>query len=310
MKNIRIVFMGTPDFAVPGLDAVHKNFGITACFTQPSRPSGRGKKMADSPVKKFCKKKNIPVHTPINFKNESSINLLKDLKPDVLLVAAFGIILPKKVLEIPNLEALNIHASLLPRWRGAAPIQHSILAGDSVTGITIMRMTEKLDAGDIVLQKNLVIKENDNAQTLHDNLAALGGKLILEVLKNLQKNSRLLYHPQDETKVTYASKISTSNAKINWSKSGKEILRQIRAFNPWPGAWFEIGEQRIQIYEATVTKTNKKIVSGRIIDKNFSISCGNNELLHPKVLQRSGKSKMNVSSFIRGFNFSINGKIK
>ena len=309
MKNTRIVFMGTPDFAVPGLDTIYKNFGISGCFTQPSRPSGRGQKIIDSSIKKYCLKNNIPLYEPENFKSRKNVDLLKNLNPDVLVVAAYGIILPKDVLEIPKLEALNIHASLLPRWRGAAPIQHAILSGDQVTGITIMKMTDQLDAGDIVLQKEIKIKDNDTSQNVHDNLAKLGGELISQVLTNIQKGKKISSNIQDESKATYASKITTQDAKINWSKNGKKILQKIRAFNPWPGAWFQINDERIQIYDAVVSSSNKKNTPGTIMDNKFTISCGENELLHPKVLQRSGKNKMDISSFLRGFNFSINTKI-
>lgn len=309
MKNTRIVFMGTPDFAVPGLDTIYKNFGISGCFTQPSRPSGRGQKIIDSSIKKYCLKNNILLYEPENFKSRKNVNLLKNLNPDVLVVAAYGIILPENILEIPKLEALNIHASLLPRWRGAAPIQHAILSGDQVTGITIMKMTDQLDAGDIVLQKEIKIKDNDTSQNVHDNLAKLGGELISQVLTNIQKGKKISSNIQDESKATYASKITTQDAKINWSKNGKKILQKIRAFNPWPGAWFQINDERIQIYDAVVSSSNKKNTPGTIMDNKFTISCGENELLHPKVLQRSGKNKMDISSFLRGFNFSINTKI-
>ena len=310
MKNLRIVFMGTPDFAVPGLDAIYKKFGVVGCFTQPSRPSGRGQKIIDSPIKKYCLKNSITLHEPENFKSEENINLLKNLNPDILVVAAYGIILPKKILDIPKLESLNIHASLLPRHRGAAPIHHAILAGDKITGITIMKMTEQLDAGDIVLQKEIKINDNSTLQNLHDNLANLGEELISNVLESIQKGKKIPSHKQDKSKVTYASKITTNDARIDWSKEGKHILQQIRAFNPWPGAWFQINKERIQIYDADITFSNKENSPGIIIDDKFTITCGKKELLHPKLLQRSGRKKLDISSFLRGFNFTINTKIE
>ena len=171
-------------------------------------------------------------------------------------------------------------------------------------------MTEQLDAGDIVLQKKIKIKDSNTSQDVHDNLARLGAELISEVLTTIQKGNKISSNVQDESKATYASKITTQDAKINWSKNGKKILQQIRAFNPWPGAWFQINDQRIQIYDAGISSSNKKNTPGIIIDDKFSISCGENELLHPKVLQRSGKNKIDISSFLRGFNFSINTKIE
>ena len=171
-------------------------------------------------------------------------------------------------------------------------------------------MIEQLDAGDIVLQEKIKIKDSDTSKNIHDNLSTLGGKLIFQVLSTIQKEGAISSNIQDKSKVTYASKITTQDAKINWSRNGKKILQKIRAFNPWPGAWFQINEERIQIYDAVVSSSNKKNTPGIIADDKLSISCGKNELLHPKVLQRSGKNKMDISSFLRGFKFSINTKIR
>ena len=309
MKSLKVVFMGTPEFALPGLQSIYKNFNLIGCFTQPSRPSGRGQKISHSPVKNFCIKNNIPIFTPENFKEEKEINHLKKMNCDILVVSAYGIILPKKILSIPRFGALNIHASLLPRWRGAAPIQRAILSGDKKTGITIMQMNEKLDAGAIVLQKEINIKEKNTSQEIHDQLAQLGGKLINDILKILQKEEKIKSIPQDETNTTYAKKISTEEAKINWNKSGKEILRQVKAFNPIPGAWFTVNKERIKIFDADISSSNNKS-AGLILDKNFSISCGNGDVLNPKILQRSGKSQMDINTFIRGFHFEVNQKIE
>ena len=309
MKSLKVVFMGTPEFALPGLQSIYKNFNLIGCFTQPSRPSGRGQKISHSPVKNFCIKNNIPIFTPENFKEEKETNHIKKMNCDILVVSAYGIILPKKILSIPRFGALNIHASLLPRWRGAAPIQRAILSGDKKTGITIMQMNENLDAGAIVLQKEINIKEKNTSQEIHDQLAQLGGKLINDVLKILQKEEKIKSIPQDETNTTYAKKISTEEAKINWNKSGKEILRQVKAFNPIPGAWFTVNKERIKIFDADISSSNNKS-AGLILDKNFSISCGNGDVLNPKILQRSGKSQMDINTFIRGFHFEVNQKIE
>ena len=231
--KLKVVFMGTPEFALSGLKTIYKNFNLIGCYTQPSRPSGRGQKISHSPVKNFCIQNNIPVFTPENFKEGSEIDRLKKINCDVLVVAAYGIILSKDILKIPRFGALNIHASLLPRYRGAAPIQRAILAGEKKTGITIMQMNEKLDAGEIILQKEIEIKENNTAQEIHDKLANIGGKLINDVLKKIEKGEQIKLTPQDEKKVTYAQKITTEETKINWNKSGKEILRQIKAFGGW-----------------------------------------------------------------------------
>ena len=296
--------MGTPEFALPGLETIYKNFNLIGCFTQPSRPSGRGQKISHSPVKNFCIKNKIPIFTPENFKRENEINQLKKINCDVLVVAAYGIILPKDILIIPKFGALNIHASLLPRWRGAAPIQRAILAGDKKTGITIMQMNEKLDAGGIILQKEIEIKEKNTAQEIHDKLVQVGGKLINNVLKQLEKDGQIKSTPQDETKATYAKKITADEAKINWDRSGKEILRQIKAL----GGWFLLKNERIKIFDAEISST-KTESPGLIIDKNFSISCGKSGAINPKVLQKSGGNKMNIETFLRGFKFEINQKV-
>ena len=303
--KLKVVFMGTPEVALPGLQFIYKNFDLVGCYTQPSKPSGRGQKISHSPVKNFCIKNNIPVFTPENFKDESEIDRLKKINCDVLVVAAFGIILPKDVLTIPKFGALNIHASLLPAWRGAAPIQRAILAGDKKTGITIMQMNENLDAGEIILQKEIEIKENNNAQEIHDKLANIGGKLINDILKKIEKEEEIKSTSQDETKVTYAQKIKTEETKINWNKSGKEILRQIKAF----GGWLIINKQRIKIFDANISSTKNKS-PGLIVDKNFSISCGNGDIIKPTILQKSGATKMDIHTFLRGFHFEINQKVE
>ena len=212
--KLKVAFMGTPEFALPGLKTIYKNFNLIGCYTQPSRPSGRGQKISHSPVKNFCIKNKIPIFTPENFKKEREINHLKEINCDVLVVAAFGQILPKDVLTIPKFGALNIHASLLPRWRGAAPIQRAILAGDKKTGVTIMQMNEKLDAGEIILQKKIEIKEKNTAQVIHDQLAEIGSNLINQVLKKLEKNQKVQSIPQDERGVTYAKKLQQMKQKL------------------------------------------------------------------------------------------------
>jgi methionyl-tRNA formyltransferase len=303
--KLKVAFMGTPEFAIPGLKTIYKNFNLICCYTQPSRPSGRGQKISHSSVKNFCIENNISVFTPENFKDKSEIDRLKKINYDVLVVAAYGIILPKDVLRIPRFGALNIHASLLPRYRGAAPIQRAILAGDKKTGITIIQMNEKLDAGEIILQKEIEIKEKHTAEEIHDKLANIGGKLINDVLKKIEKKGQIKSTPQDETKVTYAQKIKTEETKINWNKSGKDILRQIKAF----GGWLIINKQRIKIFDADISSMKNKF-PGLIVDKNFSISCGNGDIIKPTILQKSGATKMDIHTFLRGFHFEINQKVE
>ena len=304
MKSLKVVFMGTPEFALTGLQSIYKNFNLISCFTQPSRPAGRGQKISHSPVKNFCSKNNVPVFTPKNFKEDKEINNLKKMKCDVLVVAAYGIILPKEVIAIPKFGAINIHASLLPKYRGAAPIQRAILAGDKKTGITIMQMNEKLDAGNIILQKEIEIKEKNTAQEIHNQLSQIGGELINNLLKQLEKKEQIKSIPQNESMATYAKKITPEETKINWEKSGKEILRQINAI----GGWFLLNKERVKIFDAEIS-SRKTETPGFIVDKNFSISCGKDEVISPKVLQKSGGVKMKIETFLRGFSFEINQKV-
>jgi len=303
--KLKVVFMGTPEFALPGLESIYKNFDLVGCYTQPSRPAGRGQKISHSMVKKFCLKNKIPVYTPENFKASEEINRFKETNCDVLVVAAYGIILPKEILVIPKFGAINIHASLLPLWRGAAPIQRAILAGDKKTGITIMQMNEKLDAGNIILQKEIKINEENTSQEIHDVLSQMGGESITNVLKILEVDEKIKSVPQNESKATYAKKISPNETKINWHRNKNEILRQIKAL----GAWFELNKQRIKIFDAEISSVKNKL-PGLIIDKNLSISCGNGGVINPKVLQKSGGVKMSIDKFLRGFNFEINQKVQ
>jgi len=309
MKSLKVIFMGTPEFALPGLKSIYKDFNLISCFTQPSKPAGRGQNIKHSPVKIFCMENNIPVFTPKNFNNEKEINYLKKLNCDVLVVAAYGIILPKKVLSIPKFGAINIHASILPKWRGAAPIQRAILSGDKETGITIMQMNEKLDAGKIILQKKIIIDKTHTSQDIHDQLAQLGKMLINKVLKILEKEKKVKSYDQNDLQATYAKKIKTIEARINWKKKAKDILKQIKAFNPTPGAWFMINDERIKIFDAEISSTKNRS-AGVILNKNLSISCGKGEAINPTILQRSGKSRMDIDTFLRGFYFKINQRIK
>ena len=302
--KLKVAFMGTPEFALPGLESIYENFDLVHCYTQPSRPSGRGQKISHTPVKNFCIKKNINVSTPVNFKKTEELQKLNKMNCDVIVVAAYGIILPKEVLNIPKYGAINIHASLLPFWRGAAPIQRALLAGDKKTGITIMQMEEKLDSGNIILQKEIDISEENTAQEIHDKLALLGRDLINNALKELERNKKIKSVSQNEEKATYAKKIRPEETKIDWNKSGIEILRQIKAI----GGWFKLGNERIKIFDAKISNIENKS-SGIIIDKNFSISCSNNDVISPTILQKSGGTKMDIQKFLRGFKFKINQKV-
>ncbi|HXH55011.1 MAG TPA: methionyl-tRNA formyltransferase [Gammaproteobacteria bacterium] len=266
---MRIVFAGTPEFAVQPLKALlHSKHSVIAVFTQPDRPAGRGQTLHQSPVKALGQLHHIPVYQPNRLKNSEEQAKLLELQPDLLIVVAYGLLLPKTILDIPKFGCINIHASLLPRWRGAAPIQHAVLAGDKMTGICTMQMDEGLDTGDILLRIPCTITPQETSKTLHDKLATLGAVALLETLEKLEKNA-LVPEKQDPATATIATKISKADAKIDWQESAEVIDRKIRAFNPWPVAFAELSGQTIRIWSAKTNLTatvNHKIKPGAIIE--------------------------------------------
>lgn len=250
---LRIIFAGTPEFAAVALAALLKSHHqVIAVYTQPDRPAGRGRQLTASPVKALALQHDIPVYQPVTLRDETEQKKLADLQADAMIVAAYGLILPPPVLTAPRLGCINIHASLLPRWRGAAPIHRAILAGDTTTGITIMQMDEGLDTGSILDTAELPILENFTSQKLHDLLAEVGAHLLLKTLDNLQNISPV---QQDNALATYANKISKEEAMIDWTLSAIEIDRKIRAFNSWPVAETLCGKEKIRIWQATVLST-------------------------------------------------------
>ena len=238
IPKLRLVFMGTPDFSAAILDQALAWPGgeVVAVYTQPDRPAGRGKQMHASPVKHLALEHGIAVHQPLNFKNPADIAALTALKPDFLLVAAYGLILPQAVLDIPRLAPVNVHASLLPKYRGAAPIQRAVMNGDTETGIAIMRMEAGLDTGPVYAMRALPIGPDDTAGSVHDALACLGGELLLEILPGIARGE-LVPRPQDSAAATYASKLSKEDGRIDFHKTVREVHNQVRGVSPWPGAW-------------------------------------------------------------------------
>lgn len=232
--------MGTPDFAAASLRHLLAWDGceVLAAYCQPDRPCGRGQVCTPPPVKLLALEHGVPVHQPVNFKQQADVDLLAALSPDLLLVAAYGLILPQQVLDIPSHGAFNVHASLLPEYRGAAPIQRVIMDGRPVTGITIMRMEAGLDTGDILLQRSLAIDINDTAQTLHDELAEMGGRLLVEALDKMNQG-RLVRIPQDHGRATYAAKLTKEEGRIDWNQPAQSVHNRIRGLFPWPGSWFD-----------------------------------------------------------------------
>lgn len=300
MPSLRIIFAGTPDFAASALSAlINSDHEIVAVYTQPDRPAGRGRKLRASSVKELALENNIPVLQPDNLKQSEDQETIKSFQADVMIVAAYGLILPQAVLDIPRLGCLNIHASLLPRWRGAAPIQRAIATGDKESGITIMQMNAGLDTGDILQLSSCPITEEDSGGSLHDKLAEIGANAILETLKDIDNINPV---PQDDTLATYAHKLDKKEALINWQNSASEIERLIRAFNPWPVAFTYINGKTIRIWQAQAMSETSTLEAGTVIScdkKGIDICCGEGVLRLLK-LQPSGSKSMDVASFMNG----------
>ncbi|MHA1536264.1 MAG: methionyl-tRNA formyltransferase [Alphaproteobacteria bacterium] len=299
MTKLRLVFMGTPDFALPALAAlIEAGHEIACVYSQPPRRSGRGQRARPGPVQNFAEASGIPVRTPASLKDEREQEAFAAHAADAAIVAAYGLILPKAILDAPRLGCLNIHASLLPRWRGAAPIERAILAGDATTGVTIMAMDEGLDTGAMLLRRAVPIGAKTTAGQLHDRLAGLGGEMIVEALEGLASGT-LKPKTQPKRGITYASKIDKDEMRLDWNASAAEIGRTIRAFAPRPGAWFDIGGERIRILSAAVSEGAG--APGTVLDERLSIACGQG-VLRALTVQRAGKAAMESSAFLRGFS--------
>jgi len=299
---MRIVFAGTPKFAVKSLSVLNQSeHEVVAVYCQPDRPKGRGKVLTACPVKIFAEENNLLVIQPEDFKDKQSQTQLVLLNPDVMVVAAYGQILPKAVLEIPKLGCLNIHASLLPRWRGAAPIERAILEGDRETGISIMKMNEGLDTGDIMLDKKCMISNHETAQTLHDTLSNIGANAILETLNMLPT---LKARPQQNNEATYAEKVTKDEAQIDWHQSAEKISRVIRAFNPRPIAYTnamakQFKNRVLRIIEAEIVNRQTTNSPGEVIkyDKDVCYIATSNGVINLKKVQLSGKNKVSIKDF-------------
>lgn len=301
--GLRVIYAGTPDFAVPALAAlIESGHDVVAVYTQPDRPAGRGRKLQPSPVKQIALAADIPVEQPVNFRDESSRQTLADYQADVMVVAAYGLILPQPVLDTPRFGCLNIHGSLLPRWRGAAPIHRAIQTGDKETGVTIMQMAAGLDTGDMLLKTYYTIGAEDTGQTVHDALATDGAAALLTVLEQLQAGA-LTPEVQDESLTCYASKLTKAEAEIDWQQSAVEIDRCIRAFNPWPVAYTLKGGQAMRLLMSSVVEgetTNAE--AGTVLAENklgIHIACGEGVISISR-LQLPGKKAMSVSEFLNG----------
>ncbi|MDH5784246.1 MAG: methionyl-tRNA formyltransferase [Chromatiales bacterium] len=303
MSNaLNIVYAGTPEFAATALAALlETEHHIIAVYTQPDRPAGRGRKLKASPVKGLALQHGIEVRQPESLKGAEAQQALAALQPDVMIVAAYGLLLPAEVLAIPRLGCLNIHASLLPRWRGAAPIQRAILEGDRETGITIMQMDEGLDTGDMLYKLATPIEEGDTAQRLQDRLAGLGARAIVEALAGLQAGS-LTPETQDDGLSCYAKKLYKDEAKIVWGQPASRIARQVAAFNPWPVAQTRAGEMVLRIWEAEVLEGNSATTPGSVVSETkagIDVACGEG-VLRILRLQLPGGKPLSAVEFLNG----------
>lgn len=304
---LKIVFAGTPEFGLPCLDALsQENIEIQAIYTQPDRPAGRGRNLQASAIKSWAISHDIQVRQPQNFKENADIQELKDLQPDVMIVIAYGLILPKIILDIPKYGCINVHASILPKWRGASPIQHAILNGDSETGVSIMQMDVGMDTGDYYKIATTKIEDDDNAQTMHDKLAVLAIKPLIEILHNISNHPQTT--KQDGNRATYAPKISKQDAQINWQQSASNIANLVRAFNPWPLAFTDTPTTRLQIINAHSIACQHNEYPGTIIkiDKDaIKVSALDSTALAITELKLPGKKTINVRDYINSNNKSL-----
>ena len=295
---MRLAFFGTPDFAVPALHAlVGAGHAIVCVYTQPPRAAGRGEKQRRAPVHEAAVQQGLALRTPQSLKDAAVQAEFAALELDAAVVVAYGLILPKPILDAPRLGCINIHASLLPRWRGAAPIQRAILAGDSETGVTIMMMDEGLDTGPELLRKAVPIEASTTAEALHDQLSALGAKLIVEALEGLA-TARILATSQTEEGATYAAKLTREEGRLDWRRPAAELARQVRAFSPWPGAWFKHGDDRLKAITAEVAAGSG--APGTVLDDQLTVACGTGAL-RLSIVQRQGRAPVAAAALLRGY---------
>jgi methionyl-tRNA formyltransferase len=295
---VRIVFMGTPDFAVPTLIELAAGHEIAAAYTRAPKAAGRGMAARRSPVHEAAERLRLPVLHPATLKGEAEAKTFRALKADVAVVVAYGLLLPKPILEAPKFGCLNLHASLLPRWRGAAPIARAIMAGDAETGVSIMRMEEGLDTGPVALTERVPIAAEATAGQLHDRLAALGAARMSLALSALADGA-LEFKQQAEAGVTYAKKIDKNETRIDWSRPWKAVHDHIRGLSPFPGAWFEIGKERQRVRALGSTRGEGAGKPGAVLDDRLTIACGEGALRLTQV-QRAGAKAMSVEEFLRG----------
>lgn len=297
---MRIVFAGTPEFAVASLRAAARHHEVVAVYTQPDRPAGRGRALAPSPVKLEAIARGIPVLQPESLKDEAAQQQLRDLQPDLMVVVAYGLILPKAVLAIPTHGCWNVHASLLPRWRGAAPIQRAIQAGDAETGVCLMQMEAGLDTGPVLLRQHTPIQPGELGGQLHDRLAEMGAQVLADGLGLLRAGLKPIAQPQPEAGVTYAHKLDKAEARLDWSADAVALERTVRAFNPWPIAEASLAGERVRIHGAVALADNQGQAPGTLLAagrEGIDIACGQGAL-RLRVLQREGGKAITAADYL------------
>ena len=303
---LNIIFMGTPEFAVPILESIYRSeHNILAVYTQPPKKRDRGQHIAHSPINKLANKLQLKVRSPDNFNSEKEYEFIKKLSPKVIVVVAYGKIIPKKFLDVEGLDYINIHASLLPKLRGAAPIQRAIMNLDKETGVSIMKIVSKLDAGPVMMKSKLKIDETMSYFDLSKKMSNLSSKMILDSLKLIEEK-KAVFVEQSDINATYARKIEKKEAKINWCEEAKIILAKINALNPNPGAWFDLNGKRIKVIKAKVTQASGK--PGEILDNNFTVACLKNSVQIIE-LKKEGKKNMSATEFLKGYNLEIGSNI-
>lgn len=302
---MKIIFAGTPQFAVAPLETLANEHEIVAVFTQPDRKAGRGKKLTASPVKEYAAEIDAPIFQPMTLKGQA--DLIRSFNADIMVVVAYGMLLPQEILDIPPLGCLNIHASLLPRWRGAAPIQRAIEAGDQQTGVSIMRMELGLDTGPVFKTLTIDISDSDTSQTIHDSLARLGAQGISDTISALAKNSDLAPEPQDGKLSNYAKKITKSEAELDWNMSAKQLQQQLRAFIPWPVSHTQHQGTRLRVWQASAIESQHSKTPGTIIatnDLGVEVACSTG-ILRLEKLQRDGSKPMTYNDFRNGYTLAV-----
>mgnify|MGYP000070628451 CR=1 FL=1 len=298
----KIIFMGTPQFSVLSLEALAKSsYKICCVYTQPPKKSNRGRKLNSSPIQKIAQNLNLAIRSPNSLKTDEELFFFKNLDPDIVVVVAYGQLIPKKFLDIPKKGFLNIHASLLPKWRGAAPIQRAVMNLDKETGVSMMRITEALDTGPVMSKIKIEIKPSDTSYKISEKLSKISSENIVKTLDSIF-NDKARFTKQENNFATYAKKILKAEGKIDWNNNANNIIGKINSLNPDPGAWFEYKKIRYKIWQAIILE--KKGVTGTIVDNNFTIAC-KDKSIRINEIQREGKNKLLLKDFLLGMNFKI-----